>query len=350
MTLASDGAVAAEEILRDVYQIDVAKALNPLRRSDFGVIVERLAASLRRVTGRVEAAAMRTALERLDVDWRSLSARGREAVVRAARDALGAVPARVMPGIDHSMRVEALRTVGNTRTAVVRQYNLRISSTMTAMDTRIADHVRASTTSFITDAYGRRVDALSAVAREVVANGLEHGLGRDEIAGDLSRVFARSTMHRSDSYWRVVAGVFQNRARTYEQLSAYREARVAFYRFEAVMDERTTEECRYYHERIFSVDVGASIVDRVSQVTNPEEIRTISPFVRNGRDEQGNRILYIERGGARTTIAQIERSGLGVRDDRGTFSRGMSSRDIEREGIPMPPLHELCRSTIVAEV
>src|SRR5581483_6879614 len=102
------GCVAAEEILSKVYEVDVvAKALDPLDAGDFLVIVRRLSGALAGVSRAAEADALRDALETLDVDWSSLSEERRDAVIRAAKEALGAAPAKVLPVVDHVFGEEA---------------------------------------------------------------------------------------------------------------------------------------------------------------------------------------------------------------------------------------------------
>jgi hypothetical protein len=229
---------AAEELLRDVYRLDVAKALDPLDARDFLVIVERLARALTGVSRDAEAAALRRALATLDVDWPNLAPSARDRVVRAARQALDGIEAQVLPRVDQVFEVEAKNVVTRARAATVRRFGLRIAASTTETDSRIAAFVRESEGNFIRDQYGHRRDELGQRARDIVAAGLEQGLGRDDIAADLAGQLA-PLVSRGKPYWETVAMSFANRGRTYTQLAAFEEADIERFRFEAVLDEVT---------------------------------------------------------------------------------------------------------------
>src|SRR5262245_2250562 len=92
------GATAAEDLLRGVFRIE--KVLDPLDPRDFMLLVRRLSTALRGVARPAEEAALRRALDRLDVDWPHLSPQARSEVIRAARQALRAVEGQVLPQVE----------------------------------------------------------------------------------------------------------------------------------------------------------------------------------------------------------------------------------------------------------
>ncbi|RME73708.1 MAG: head morphogenesis protein, partial [Planctomycetota bacterium] len=197
--------------------------------------------------------------------------------------------------------------------------------------------------------YGRRHDAFGERARQIVAEGLEAGLGREDIARDLERAARDVIAGRGSFYWEVVAGSFVSRGRSFAQLSSYAEAGIDRYLIEAVLDERTTEICRFLHGKTFSVSAGLRTFDRVD--AEPDLVKELTPWVREAVDpDSGRKVLYIERGDDRTRVAEVTRSGLGTRDDRGEFARGLSERDLANLGISFPPYHGLCRTTTVADI
>jgi hypothetical protein len=236
--LYSAGIDAADELLRDVYRLEVAKALDPLDARDFLVIVQRLARALTGVSRDAEAAALRSALATLDVDWPSLSTAARDQVIRAARQAVNSLADKVLPRVDQIFEVEAKNVVTRARRTTVRRFGLHIAASTSRADERIAAFVRKSESNFVRDQYRRRSDEVGQRARDIVAASLEQGLGRDEIAADLSAGLA-SIVNRGKPYWEVVAMSFANRGRTYTQLAAFDDAGVERYRFEAVRDEVT---------------------------------------------------------------------------------------------------------------
>lgn len=345
--LYSEAADAADEILRDVYRLDVAKALDPLDARDFLVIVERLARALTGVSREAEAAALRKALATLDVDWPSLSAVARDRVVRAAREAIGGVAAQVLPRVEQVFEVEAKNVVARARATTVRRFGLDIGASTTQTDARIAAFVRQSEANFVRDQYGRRQDELGQRARDIVAAGLEHGLGRDDIAADLAAQLA-PVVSRGKPYWETVAMSFANRGRTYTQLAAFDEADIERFRFDAILDAVTSQVCRFMHGREFDVERAMQRLDAVERARDPETITELQPWMQVGADGDGNQVLFYERGGRRRVVAHVDESAVGRDDEVGRYSRALSDEELEAAGVTVPPLHGRCRSTILA--
>lgn len=344
------GADSAEAILRSVYLVDVAKTLDPLDKSDFMSIVRRLSRALRGAAGPAEEDALRRALERLDVDWPHLTPAGYGQVIRAAQQALQSVEAQVLPKVDQLFEAEAERIVGQTRRSTVRRLGLRIGADLTRTDERISRFARESQGNFVRDEYGRRRQEFSRRARDVVASGVERGLGRDDIVGELSSALSTEGFNRNRDYWEMVSMVFANRARTFTQVAAFDEAGVERYRFDAVLDEVTSEVCRFLHGKVFTVASALDRFQKIERARNPELIRDLQPFVQVGADAEGNQVLFYERGGRRRAVAQVDDPGIGERNEVGRYSRELSPAQLEAAGVSVPPLHGRCRSTIVAEV
>ena len=190
------------------------------------------------------------------------------------------------------------------------------------------------------DHYGRRHDRFGVQARSIVAQGLERGLGRDDILRDLKEAAETILAGKGSPYWDVVAGSFVGRGRTYAQFSSYAEAGIHRYRFEAVRDEATTEICNVLHGTEFSVDRGIELFERVD--ANPGGIKDISPWVRDGFDEQGRRIMYVRPpSGGMTRIGVVATRATGTRDGRGVYNGLLSSEKLQEIGAFYPPLHGL---------
>jgi hypothetical protein len=146
---------------------------------------------------------------------------------------------------------------------------------------------------------------------------------------------------RDSFYWEVVAGSFVGRGRSFAQLSGFAEAGIERYRVSAVLDQRTTNSCRFLDGKVFSVRRGLDIFDQVE--VDPENIREHNPWLR----EAGGSI-YIERSGRRVPIAQVVRSGVGVSDDRGEYEHARSEQELEGLNLGFPPFHANCRSSLIS--
>jgi hypothetical protein len=113
-----------------------------------------------------------------------------------------------------------------------------------------------------------------------------------------------------------------------------------------------TEECRFMDGTLLTVDGALKNIERAERVSaqEPEAIKEAAPFMRSGKDDDGNRVLYVKQGGERVVVAQVDKAALGERDARGSYSREMRSTELEARGVSIPPIHELCRSTILPEI
>lgn len=340
----------ASGLVLDRYlHMPVAKAMNLGTSRGFDRAVAELAASLRSRTRASDVAAVRSAVAVLDINWRSSTAEQRRSLIARAMAAAGRATAAVPQTVGTVFGPAATEVVDATRTAARRGQRLGIAADFNALDRRVVDHLRTSQTTYVRDEYGRRNAAFGERARTIVADGLESGLGRDDIARDLEAAAQTVFAGRGSFYWEVVAGSFVSQGRSFAQLSAYAEAGIDRYLIEAVLDERTTEVCRFLHGKTFSVGSGLQTFERLE--AQPEAVPDLAPWVREGVDpDTGRRVLFAESGGQRTAITEVTRSGFGVRDDRGEFGRSLTEQQLLDLGISFPPYHGLCRTTTVADV
>lgn len=340
------GVLAAEQAAGILLRRDVSKALDPLKAGDFVTIGERLAQRIDGTAGAEEARAMSAALDRLDVRWASMSESRVDAVIRAANGVLSKRVQRIPMKVEAELAVDGPPLVARTRASAVRTFKLGIDAGLSERDREVEKTVRATTTNFVRDEMGRRVDELSERARGIVSRGLAGGLGSDDIGAALERGLG-DRVSRGPGYWRMVANSFTNHARTYTQLAAFDEAGIEEWVFEAVLDEATSDVCRFYHGKTFSTGDAMQHVEKVLALEDPEDITKVSPWVNQGTDDRGNDFLYVKQGEKNVRIANVSRSGEGKADDEGAFTRARSTSGLTKLGAMVPPLHGDCRSTIV---
>lgn len=340
------GARAVEEILRRAFRIDIAKDDDPLGKKGFVVIVGRVSRRMQKIAGPIEGKAAKKAGEKLDADWPNIKAKKRGNLIQEAGEIVEAAGERALPLLDAILETSSTAIVRGTRRRARAKYKLSIAASLTDRDERTAEHVRASNTMFIRDAYGTLRERLSVRARNIVADGLEKGLGREDISAELAD--AMKSARRPDSYWDMISTNFSNRARTFTHVHALEEAGIEAYRYDAVLDEVTSDICRFMHGKVFNVGKAVKRQQRVLELEEPEDIKATMPWVSKAkRDSDGKEILYYEtKGGARRAVAVVDESGEGTKDDTGSFSREMSTEQLERAGISVPPLHGGCRSTL----
>lgn len=341
-----------EKLVRDTTGADIRKALDPSDPDDYLKIVARLSTSMHRATRDTEAKILRKAINALDVDWPNISAAQRRRVIAAARSTLKTIPERILPAVTERLEVAGVQTMKGARAAVSRQVPIRIGSSLLARDERILKHLTGSQHLYITDQYARRRAGYSATARRIVEEGLRDGIGRDAIAASLQeRLGVVAGLRRSEQYWSVISGAFTNHARTWGHLSGFNQAGIENFIFEAVLDEVTTDQCRFLHGKRFSVPSAMGRFQQAAEMEDPEQIKEVMPWIRSGRNADGERELFTQdREGNRTRIATVVRSGVGTADDLGSYKGAMSAKELDESGAFIPPLHGLCRSTVVADV
>lgn len=340
------GARAADDLLKSLFSVRIFKALDPLEPNDFLTICLNLSAALRSAASGTEGAALRDAIESLDVDWPTLSEAGRDRIITAARNQVADIAADAIPKIEPVIETAAGRIIATTRTRLVDKYGLDISSGLSDIDTRTGDLLRASTLGYVKDQYGQRSDAFDSMARGIVASGLDRGLGRDDISETLFDRLADQQVLRSRSYCDVLATSFSNRARTATQLHSFAEAEIEFYEFDAILDQVTSDICRLLHGRVFSVKKAGQRMMKALEADNPEDSNKILPWVQTGKDPKGNDVLYYSSGDRRKIVAHVEESGIGEADKIGRYAEKMTNKQLEAAGVTVPPCHGSCRSTV----
>ena len=313
--LYAEAIAAANVLLLDGYGIPVRKALNPLNERDFLTITSRLSRSLNKA-GAAEDVAMRRAIQQLDVDWANISGASRARHIAAARRTVAGSIKNVLPATTGVMQVEGPRIIDETRKAVKRTYKFDIATTTSLFDERIGRQIVSSQGNFITTQLGVRADQFAAQARGIVSVGLQQGLGQDDIAARMEKDLLRGGIARKRSYWQVAAGSFANRGRTFSQLSSYRDAGIEKYIFESVLDEDTTDICRYMHGRMFATSTGLTKFNEVENLKDPQEIKDVQPWART-REVDGGAEIQFKSGGEIHTVARVLESAVGRRDEVG---------------------------------
>jgi hypothetical protein len=338
-----DARLFADELLEQMLRLPIEKAMDLGSPAGFDRAATLLAARLRRSAASAEVDAVREAVAVLDVDWRRTTAAQRRRLVAESLAAAGRATALIPPRIRVPLSEAATAVINATRTHSRQVQELSIGARFNALDHRVARHIVSAQGLFVRDEYGRRLDALGRDARQVVSAGLERGLGRGDIAGELEAAARAALIERPPFYWEVVASAFVGQGRSFAQVSSYAEAGVQRYRIEAVFDERTTHICRFLHGKTFAVADALRKFEQAERLERPEDIKRLLPWVRERVD--GDRLTLR---GAAVSIADVTRSAVGSRDDPGEFRPHVSDDRLAGLGVGFPPFHGLCRSTTLA--
>jgi SPP1 gp7 family putative phage head morphogenesis protein len=343
LDLVAAGADAASAALVRVG-VRLAKALDLATPHGFDVAVARLASRLRRTAAPSEANAVRAAVAELDVDWRRTSPEQRRRLVSSAMVAAGRRTALIPGEIRAPLGDAADEVVAATR-SLARRRGVAIGARFSALDRRVIQHIVGSAANFVRDEYGRRVDEFGERARQVVADGLAEGLGRDDIAAKLEKAARASLIQRSPFYWETATASFIGRGRSYTEVAGYAEAGIERYQIVAVLDEVTTPVCRWLHGKTFSVRSALDRFAKVEAADEPEAVKRLTPWIRE-RAAGERRILYVDHASGRHDVAVLRRNVGGA----AAFRALRGDDGLADLGLSFPPYHGLCRSQTVAVV
>jgi len=218
-----------------------------------------------------------------------------------------------------------------------------ITATFDAVDKASVNFLRKSTVNFVTDQFKQRSAQWSEAARSITARGFEQGLSGDEIGKDLSRWL--EVRGGNPNYYRVVANAYTVRAEAYGHLSTYSKAGIETAIFTAILDERTSDQCRWADGKFVNVGRALDLLKGLESLDDPMDVKYENPWVRERQLDDGKKEIFVRgKDGTDTVLAEISRSGMGNRDDRGEYTDKVN--DILSQSIGPPPLHGLCRSTL----
>jgi SPP1 gp7 family putative phage head morphogenesis protein len=345
------GADAATDVLADYYCLPISKDTSKDILTERGILklFIRVAKLIKTSTKPYIQQQVSTAVrDLLSADLTVLNDDQLHKVIARAAKMLP-VALSLVKLIDPVLTPEMRKIVEATRKAAQSIHDLNIQTSLSLLDRRIVDHIKNSQAFFVSAKSTGINHAWSTVARGTVAEGAELGLGRSAIAEMLeARLGSAAVLGQYASYYEVLAATFVNRARIFALGSAFKDAGINRYQFEAVMDERTTEQCRCLHGQTFSVGSMMRRFDDIERAEDPEAVKDLTPWIRQRMLHDGRVELFTKTSdGTETRVAIADRVSVGRRDTRGTYTSMLSPNRMEAHGIPIPPIHGRCRSTII---
>lgn len=348
MTTAHQALNALDDVIRllGARHLIQKASNNPLTRDGFVEVIRIIMRQLVAATSVIEGAAYRRMMQALDVDWPNLSEEHREHIIRRATAAIAGISGAVSPKVDAVLKDAGKELVLGTKSALSGRHGMRITPTFHAVDRAVVDAAAKTQSFYVRDEFGNRQQAYSKAARKIVAKGLERGLDRYDIGQELKEHFDKTGMNRTEAYYRMIASVFAARSRSIATLSSFDEAGIDTYTWSSVVDEVTTDFCRFMNGQTFTV---RSAIDRYAKVAaskEPEAVVELQPFIGKSRDDDGE-YLYYKRGENRVVVARVDESAVGRRDEIGLFSRVLGRPQLELAGITTPPAHPHCRSLMI---
>lgn len=341
------GAEAAEELAAELGVPLVKAAPRVLSSRGYDLAVRSLLRALSKELRGTDRADLGKFASALDRDWTKLSESERAKVIAsAARSVLG-VPEVTIGKVQKIVAAHVREIVKIAKRDTGRVHRLKIEPTFTARDEKIVRFAAEAQGNYITDRYRQRATHLEQKARDIVSGGVRDGLGRKDIGALLQEQLVGPALRSSEAYYETVAAAHVGRARSWGQLASFAEAEIDRFVVEAVLDEVTTDVCRFLHGKTFSVKSAQAAYEKVAESEDPEAVKKRQPWVRTGRTKDGERVLFVKTGTRPRLIATVVESGVGTSDKIGSFDPRVDDAALQRLGVMTPPFHGRCRTTIV---
>jgi hypothetical protein len=245
----------------------------------------------------------------------------------------------VLPVWEETVQTSYIDVATSTRKTLGDTHIPRLGTTLRQPDQRAIAQMATQQGWFLRDEFGVRSDALTKRGQQIVTEGLANGLGREEIGADLRVQLPGMWDAMGKQYANVVAAVGVSRARSFSEVASYQEAGITGMEIVAMLDERTTDICRSMDGLIVPVAQARALIDAGAQVRNPEDIKTVNPFLR----QRGGEIATATG----TPFAEVARSGRGRVDDRGVANYSLNGSNMSSAGLGAPPYHFNCRTMTV---
>lgn len=336
----------------DVVNVD--KADEPLTRDGFGDLVQRL---FRKTNGTATVAERREfgrVIRQLrNRPWPDMNQEDIEAVIGAAGRGIAGIGGS--RAFQREMQSHLEDLVERTVVASMMGVSPDIRGLLTADESAMARRIARDPLVFMRDRYGRLGRRFERQAQREIARGARRGLSEREIG---RRIASQAGMAigagRSASYYQIVANAAIGRSRALGQMIGYGEAGYEMFRWEAVMDQRTCEICRFLDGQEFPVGeamgrFGASRRERDPERAVRENFNWYR-LVGSTENDDGYRsggVIHVgppERGApVGPAVATVRESAMGRPDQAGTFRQHRAA--LEAGGTITPPAHGNCRCT-----
>lgn len=340
----------ADSLIREI-RVPLTKALDPTEDEDFVLMTARLARKLERERRALVKEDIDKELASLDLDWNNLPPTVHAAVLEAVNLAIRRSEMRVLPAVVAEIGTTYENVAQRSAERFVDKYAFAIGASTDLIDPNVAAAANRAGV-FFRDEMGRRALAMSERGRQIIEAGLSQGLRSDAITKDLIDYAKKVHFKRSEHYMRIVAMNATSSARAYGTLRSLSEAGIERYIFTAVMDERTTEVCSMLDGTRFSTAAALSRSQQLIDSQDPADVYDLSPWSYERRNPRtGLKEIFVKnRLGIETRLGVINKPSLGQVNSRGSYSEVLSPAALEAVGAASPPLHGLCRSTLVPDL
>jgi len=185
------------------------------------------------------------------------------------------------------------------------------------------------------------------MAKNIIARDQSLYADNPEKAGQRIKEGLVSMADVTDAYWKTVSTNALNNARSYAGLRYCAKRGIVAYRIRAVIDSRTTPICQSLNGRVFPVQQGLEVFEKMNSASSVEQLDLASPMVRTERINGKPTGRYIvgkdEKRWVFDSLDDLQPwSGLDADDEVKPLKT--STEALTASGVMFPPFHFNCRS------
>lgn len=321
--------------------VKTAKA-DPLSPNAYDAWVRRIAQRLYRISDPEAGKKLKAAIEVLLRDYPQGSPEQVENALEVFRSIVRSPRGEIMRMEEIELRNLLAQLIHQTGRAVqnLPGFRARLATGFSVVPERAARLLARHHSYWVRDQAGRIAPELSAQARAILEEGFRDGIGRKELADDLGRRLGPG--FRDAGYWETVASTLVGRARSYALGASMRGAGIEYFRIDAIIDDRTTQTCRYLDGKIMPVGSALANDEAILLANTPESVFWRHPMIQ----DRGDRLVVEYPDKTSRIVAEITSRDRDVRAaDR--FIPRMDQAQMVSAGIGFPPYHYKCRTTVV---
>jgi len=317
---------------QSVVRLD--KAPNPMNRREFARMVDRIHRQLMKGATAAEGRALRKLRKVLNADWVTFSAAVTEAEIAAVSVTIAAIArnrgltvAVTGPLTEQGLKVAAAAR-GSARRAAVKPF-------LDLPDQAAVSRIGKDQLFWIQNDYHKRAARWATDANKIIKAGIADGLDSKSVGIQLYDALGKRVSGRSEAYYRMVANVAMTKARSYGQVSGFRDGGFQEYEWTAAMDEATCPICVFLNGQKFPVSEAVDRFARADAAPDADAALADMQFYRVRGD-------VISVRGSDTPVARFTQERGELPTNFQTITPAQST-----EGMQVPPAHEGCRCTLL---
>lgn len=208
----------------------------------------------------------------------------------------------------------------------------------TAIDGKAIEYINKATNFSYGTSIGKFVSPEKTYDWELgVKSAVREGKSPDEIASSMVGHVENDIPMNQLHYARGVADQMMAKARSYSEIRSCMDAGFTQVQVMAVLDEVTSDVCRFMHGKIVDAAEAYRIITSSFQY-NPADLEKHNPWIR----QQGSSLMV-----GNNQIATVTRSGQGNFNDTGEYETTENAENLDQLNVGLPPYHFFCRSTTV---